>query len=165
MMFSSRNAPNWTSFPDTFPFTRTGTHFAWKRYALVTRDTHRDAHAAADAERGEALLGVALLHFVQQRHQHAGAGGADRVTDRDRAAIDVDLGGIPAEVLVDGAGLRREGLVGLDQIEVADVPAGLLQRGAGSRDRARAHDLGIDAGLGPGDDAGDRLLAFGSGLL
>ena len=27
-------------------------------------DAHRDAHAAADAERGEALLGVALLHLV-----------------------------------------------------------------------------------------------------
>jgi hypothetical protein len=39
------------------------------------------------------------------------------VTDRNRAAIDVDLGGIPAEVLVDRAGLRGEGLIGLDQIE------------------------------------------------
>src|SRR5215468_6331839 len=165
MMFSSRNAPNWTSFPDTFPFTRTGTHFAWKRYPLVTRDTHRDAHATADAERGETLLGVALLHFVQQRHQHAGAGSADGMADRDRAAIDIDLAGVPAEILVDGASLRRKGLVGLDQIEVADIPAGLLQRGAGSRDRARTHDLGIDAGLGPGDDAGQRLLAFLGGLL
>src|SRR5215470_9172451 len=165
MMFSSRNAPNWTSFPDTFPFTRTGTHFAWKRYPLVTRDTHRDAHATADAERGETLLGVALLHFVQQRHQHAGAGSADGMADRDRPAIDVALAGVPAEILVDGTSLRRKGLVSLDQIEVADIPAGLLQCGAGSRDRARTHDLGIDAGLSPGDDASQRLLAFLGGLL
>src|ERR1700744_6521287 len=72
---------------------------------LVAREAHGDAHAAADAERGEALLGIALLHFVQQRDQHARAGCTDRMTDRDRAAIDVDLGGIPAQVLVDGAGL------------------------------------------------------------
>ena len=39
---------------------------------------------------------------------------------RDRAAIDVDLVGVPAQVLVDRAGLRREGLVGLDQVEVVD---------------------------------------------
>ena len=38
---------------------------------------------------------------------------------RDRAAVDVDLAGVPAEVLVDRAGLRGEGLVGLDQVEVA----------------------------------------------
>ena len=30
-------------------------------------DAHGDAHAAADAQRGEALLGVAALHLVQQR--------------------------------------------------------------------------------------------------
>src|SRR5262249_21625873 len=119
-----------------------------------------DAHAAADAERSEALLGVALLHFVQQRHQHAGAGRADGMADRNRAAIDVDLAGVPAEVLVDRAGLRSEGLVGLDEVEVADIPAGLLQRRAGGRDRTRTHDLGIDASLGPGDDTGKRLLAF-----
>src|ERR1700745_1325852 len=75
----------------------------------VACDAHRDAHAAADAQRGEALLGIALLHLVQQRDQHARAGRADRMTDRDGAAVDVDLTGIPAEVLVPGAGLRRKG--------------------------------------------------------
>ena len=93
------------------------------RYRSVASDTHRNTHAAADAERGEALLGIALLHFVQQGHEHARAGSADRVADRDRAAVDVDLGRIPAQVLVDRAGLRRECLVGLDQIEIADAPA------------------------------------------
>src|ERR1700733_13547110 len=88
-------------------------------------DAHGDAHAAADAERGKALLGVALLHLVQQRHQHARPGGTDRMADRDRAAIDVDLGEIPAEVLVDRAGLRGERLVGLDQIEVPEIPPGV----------------------------------------
>ena len=96
----------------------------------VACNAHRNTHAAADAQRGEAFLGVALLHLEQQRGEHARAGRADRMAERDRAAVDVDLGGIPAEVLVDRAGLRGEGLIGLDQIEVADAPAGLLQRGA-----------------------------------
>ena len=79
--------------------------------------------------------------------------------------LTLTLRGIPAEVLVDRAGLRGEGLVGLDQVEVADVPAGLLQRGAGSRDRSGAHDLRIDAGLAPRHDAAEHLLAFLGGLL
>src|SRR6267154_486133 len=91
---------------------------------LLSLHAHRDAHAAADAERGEALLGIAPLHLVQQRHQHARTGSADRMAERDRAAVDVDLGGIPAEVLVDGASLCGKGLVGLDEIEVLDLPAG-----------------------------------------
>src|SRR4051794_9159594 len=70
----------------------------------IACDAHRDAHAAADAQRGEALLGVALLHLVQQGHQHARAGCADRMADRDCAAVNIDLAGIPAEVLIDRAG-------------------------------------------------------------
>src|SRR5664279_6296794 len=97
--------------------------FAVAAALLVACDAHRDAHPTADAQRGEALLGVALLHFVNQRRQDARAGGPDGVTDRDGAAIDVDLGGVPAEILVDRAGLRGKRLVGLDQIEIAAAPA------------------------------------------
>src|SRR5262245_38734933 len=79
--------------------------------------------------------------------------------DGDGAAVDVDLVGVPAEVLVDGAGLRRERLVGLDQVEIADAPAGLLERRARGRDRPGAHDRGIDAGMRPGHDARERRLA------
>src|SRR5262249_43251692 len=81
-------------------------------------DAHCNAHATTDAKGGEALLGIALLHLVEQRHQHARAGRADRVAERDCAAVDVDLAGVPAEVLVDRAGLRREGFVGFDEVEV-----------------------------------------------
>ncbi len=71
---------------------------------------HRDTHAVADAQRGEAFLGVAPLHLVEQRHQYARAGGVDRMTKG--AVIDVDLFRVPAEVLVDRADLRSERLVG-----------------------------------------------------
>ena len=54
------------------------------------------------------------------------------MAEGDRAAVDVDLVDIPAELLVDRAGLGGEGLVGFDQVEIVDRPAGLLQRLAGS---------------------------------
>src|SRR5436853_4638812 len=59
-------------------------------HASVARDAHRNPHAAADAQRRQALFGVALLHFVEQRHQNARAGRADRMSERNSAAIDVD---------------------------------------------------------------------------
>src|SRR3954447_19326427 len=89
----------------------------------LSLDGQCNAHATPDAQRGDALLGVAALHFVQQRHQDAAARRTNGVTDRDRAAIDVDLAGVPAHLVVDGAGLRGEGLVDLEQIEVLRLPA------------------------------------------
>src|SRR5436305_15338540 len=79
---------------------------------------HRNAHAAADAERGKAFLGIALAHLVQQGDEHPRPGRADRMSERDRAAVDVDLGGIPTKVFVHRARLRRKGLVRLDQTEI-----------------------------------------------
>src|SRR5258708_5845143 len=125
---------------------------------------HRNAHAAADAQGGEAFLSVAPLHFVQQRDQHARAGRSDRMPECDRAAVDVDPAGVPAKVLVDGAGLGGESLVRLDEIEVADRPACFLEGRARRRDRPRAHDGGIDARVGPGHDAGQHLAVLLGGL-
>src|SRR3546814_4910448 len=64
--------------------------------ALIALDAHGNAHAAADAERGKALLGVALGHLVQQGDQNAGARGADRVAEGDGAAVHVHLRRVPA---------------------------------------------------------------------
>src|SRR5579885_872160 len=106
---------------------------------------HGDAHAAADAERGEALLGVALLHLIEQRGENARARGADRMTEGDGAAIDVELGRIEAELLADRDRLCSEGLIGLDEIKILHRPAGLLERGLRGAYRADAHDRRIDA--------------------
>src|SRR5258708_4653756 len=87
------------------------------RYALTALHAHGNPHAAADTERCEALLGVALLHLVQQGHQPTGTGSSDRVPKCDRAAVDIHLAGIPTKILVYAAGLACEGLMGLNQIE------------------------------------------------
>src|SRR5262245_26852815 len=112
-------------------------------------DAHGNSHAAADAQRRQALARLPLLHLVEQRHQHPPARGADRMAERDRATIDVHHIGVPAEFAVDGAGLGGKGLVGLDEIEILRLPAGPLQRQPRRRDRARAHDRRIDPGMGP----------------
>src|SRR5688500_817722 len=112
---------------------RPATHSVTIRHSLfATRllplQAHGDAHAAADAERGQALPGVAPAHLVQERDEDAGARRADRMADRDRAAVDVHDLRVPAHVLVDRERLGREGLVGLHELEVADLPARLLER-------------------------------------
>src|SRR6516165_1538075 len=45
--------------------------------------------------RWRGLFGVPLLHLVEQSHQHAGTRRADRMSDRDSAAVDIHLVGIP----------------------------------------------------------------------
>src|ERR1043166_6819667 len=62
-------------------------------YRTLPLHAHGNTHAAADAERGEALLRIALLHLEQQGRQHARAGRTDRMPQRDGAAVDVDLSG------------------------------------------------------------------------
>src|SRR4051812_16454317 len=54
-------------------------------------DGEGNPHAAADAQRSDALLGLAALHLVQERDEDAAAGRTDGVPDRDRTAVDVDL--------------------------------------------------------------------------
>src|ERR1700744_997126 len=104
-----------------------------------------DAHTAADAECRETFMCAATLHLMQKSDKNARARCADRVADGDRAAVDIDDAGIPAEILIDSKRLRREGFIGLDEIEILDLPAGLLERLAGRWDRARAHDRRINA--------------------
>src|SRR5689334_8645238 len=81
-------------------------------------DDRGGTHAAADAERDERSRFVAALELVEHGAQNHRAGCAERMTERDRAAIDVDL------VVVDVEGLDvaqhdgREGLVELEQVDV-----------------------------------------------
>ena len=58
---------------------------------------------------------------VEHRVLQPGAGHAERVADRDRAAVDVEPVEVDAEVLVGRHHLRGERLVDLDQVDVADA--------------------------------------------
>jgi hypothetical protein len=59
---------------------------------------------------------------VQERRQHAGPARADRVAQRDAAAADVELVLADPQRLDVAQELRREGLVDLEQVDVADRP-------------------------------------------
>ena len=67
---------------------------------------------------------------------------AQRMAERDGAAMGIDLLGIVGEAELAQAGerLRGEGLVELDHIEVADLEPEPLHQLAGRRHRADAHD-------------------------
>src|SRR5215831_10640270 len=118
-------------------------------FLLSPLQAHRDAHTAANAECGQALVRVAALHFVKKRHEDPGTRGADWMPDRDRTTIHVHLRSIPTHVLVHRACLRRERLVRLDQIEIGRLPPGPRESTARRRNRSGAHHLRIDAGLRP----------------
>jgi len=70
--------------------------------------------------------------------------------------------------LVHRAGLRRERLVDLHQVQVGGLPAGLLERTARRRHRSHAHDLRVDAAGSEGLDPRQRLspsaFAFASDI-
>ena len=68
------------------------------------------------------------------------------MAERDRAAIDVDLGCIPAKLDAHAERLRGERLVGFDQIHVVDRISGLFKNLAGRESGTDTHDGRIDAG-------------------
>ena len=87
-----------------------------------------DGAAAAEAQRGETVAALAATELVQQRRHDPGAARADRMAERDRAAVDVDLRPVEAELAAVGERLRGERLVDLDQVEVLDPQLELLEQ-------------------------------------
>src|SRR6476659_29121 len=83
-------------------------------------DGHRDGASATEAERGEAEPALAPDQFVGECRDDPGAARADRVTERDRAAVDVDLVPVEPEGTPVGERLGGERLVDLDQVEGLD---------------------------------------------
>ena len=94
---------------------------------------------------------------MQQGDDDTSAGSADGVADGDRAAVDVDLAHVEAELTGNSDGLGREGFVGLDEVDIVDGQAGLLHGLTGSGHGADAHDLRVDAALAPADELGHGL--------
>src|ERR1035437_1652187 len=78
------------------------------------------AHASADTHGDHAVFDVPSRHLAQQGSGELRAGAAERMAERDGAAVDVDLGKIKAEHLDDGERLRGERLVQLDQVDIVE---------------------------------------------
>ena len=84
---------------------------------------------------------VVVCEAVEQRGRDPGAGHAERVPEGDRAAVDVELVDVDAELAVGRDHLRGERLVDLDEVDVVDRHAGARQRLRERLDRPEAHDL------------------------
>src|SRR5437763_7466768 len=98
----------------------TATHYSLLpiRYSLLLQplDNRHVGHAAAFAHGLQAVALVALLQRVEERRHQLGAGAAERMAQRDRAAVDVEPGGVGAGGLQPRGRHRGEGLVDLEQV-------------------------------------------------
>ena len=99
---------------------------------------------------------LAAAHLVQQRGDDPRAGAAERVADRDRAAVHVDLLRVELELVDAGDRLGGERLVELDQLQVLDPPANPGERAVHRGHRPDAHVVRVHACRGGADVAGER---------
>ena len=130
---------------------------AWPRDDL---HAHGDAHAAADAERGDAAAETAVAERVHESHQDACARRAHRVAESHRAAVHVHAGGVDLGKLAQHAqGLRREGLVQLPEVHVGMAPAELLHEAGDGAGGAEAHVGRLETCRGRAGDARQRTEA------
>src|SRR5664279_2977753 len=79
---------------------------------------HGNALPAADAGGREPIARLSPSQFIEQRDQQARTAGAQRMPQRNGAAVHVGLRRIEAEFFHHGQALRCEGLIQLDQINV-----------------------------------------------
>src|SRR5712671_1869028 len=119
-------------------------------------DQHGAAQTAADADGGDAALGVVSLQCLQEVKDDPGAGGADRVPEGDRASIDIQFaflelaqGALQAELLATvfivpprrqaAEHLRGEGLVYFPVVEIVEMEAVALENGRSGVHRTEPH--------------------------
>src|SRR5690606_33894064 len=86
------------------------------------------ALAAAAAERRDPGAAAPAPQLQGEGEDEPGAGHPDRVTQRDRPAVDVDDVLAHPQVAHRPDGDRGEGLVDLNQVQVGEGHAGLVQR-------------------------------------
>src|SRR3954447_13007797 len=79
--------------------------------------------ATTDAHRLQCVPPLPAVQFAQHRREDAATGSTDRVTERDAGAVDIDpvmVGVDQTPLPVAREGLRREGLVQLDEVQVIE---------------------------------------------
>src|SRR5207253_9172984 len=83
---------------------------------------------ATDPGRREPVALLALAQLVREREREPRARRAERMPERDRAAVHVGPLAIETEILLHRQVLGRERLVDLDQVHVLDLEPGTLER-------------------------------------
>src|SRR5690606_37248998 len=94
---------------------------------------------------------VTALELVEQRADEDRSRRADRVPERDRAPVHVDLLAIEAQVADELLGHDGEGLVDLEEVDVVDGQARLLEHLARGGHRRVEHERRTVADIGGGN--------------
>src|SRR6266404_5652621 len=114
-----------------------------------------NALAAADTLGGQRVAAADALQKTRRLAHDAGSGSAQRVSEGNRAAVDVQ--GLVANSEIAGAGerLTGKGLVQFDHVDCRDLELGAQQGLLRRTDGADAHDVRRAAGDRDADDAGE----------
>src|SRR6516165_8077270 len=109
---------------------------------LNALERERNALPYADAHGGKREPAAARVQAVDRGQRKARPRHPERVPECDRAAVGIDVLGVvgDAELTQTGEPLRRERLVDLDQVEIADLEAEPGHQLAGRGYRSDPHD-------------------------
>src|SRR5207253_7972354 len=120
----------------------------------------RDALPTADAHGDERVALLRALQLVERLDGEDAAGGADRMAERYRTAVRVDLRRVEPEVLGHRHRLYGECLVRFDHIHVRGLEPRLFEYALHRRNRPETHELRVDAGMRVGHEPRYRLLVL-----
>ena len=94
---------------------------------LDSLDDHRDSLAATDASRRQSVASSAAVQLVQHCQNEPRACRTERMSERDRAAVDVSTAAIESELFFHSQILRRKSLVHFDEIDIVQRQTCFLQ--------------------------------------
>src|SRR4051794_11089618 len=106
----------------------------------VAAEEGAGAEAATAAHGDDGVLSVGALQLVDGFGGEDGAGAAERVTERDGAAVGVDALHVALVRELPREHDRRERLVDLDDVDVVDGEAVVVEELLGRGDRAFEHE-------------------------
>src|SRR6266700_3232761 len=138
------------------PFPTPGEPISTMSMALHPLEDRGDALAATDAHGDECVLAPGAPQLVERLDGEDRPRGADRVAERDTTAVGVRPLGGKVELAHDSQRLRRERLVHLEQIDLVDLQAGLVQYRTDGGHGTHAHDPWLHAGVAVRHQASDR---------
>lgn len=101
----------------------------------------RNTLSTSDAGRSDGSLQVLALQLVHQMTGDARSGRSQRVSQRDRTTVQIELVGVETERLNAGKSLNAERFVDFVQIDVALGQSGHLEDVLDGGNGADAHDL------------------------